>query len=847
MSHKLQKYNRLVLNKYHIYNSLFMNLPYEKMANIGTLIPILLMDSKAGFEKGKNPLEIIEEFFERHTNFKKGKEQTDFLFRVIQYIERQVVLFDAIEDAAFEEIQKLSGGQSFKDIYQASKVKNRSKKLIEKLKDFGIRIVFTAHPTQFYPPSVQRIIHDLSDAITNNSLDNVDALLQQLGKTSFLNQIKPTPYEEAKSIIYYLRNVYYDAIADLFQNIEEHISEDNFDNYRLIQLGFWPGGDRDGNPYVTAETTRKVADELRMTLMKCYYNNLKKLRRRLTFEFVEPILEDLSNRLYKNMFALESELTATEILDSLTQAKQVLVERHNSLFLKGLDNLIYKVKIFGTHFATLDIRQDARIHTKVVKGIIEKYNLSDVPFEEIPREKMIEILTQTNISVHENLFKDPIIADTIKNIKQLKTIQRHNGEQGCNRYIISNSEGIFAVLNVYGLFKFCGWKDEDIQMDIVPLFETIKGLSAAESVMNELYNLPIYAEHLKRRKQKQTIMLGFSDGTKDGGYLKANWEIFKTKETLSKVSHQNDVKVVFFDGRGGPPARGGGKTHRFYASKGKNIANNEIQLTIQGQTITSMYGTPEQFSNSCEQLILAGLSNDIFEDEKTRFSSEERALMTELGDLSFQKYQDLKHHPKFIPYLEKMSTLKYYGRANIGSRPSKRGNKVQLTLDDLRAISFVGSWSQLKQNVPGYFGIGTAILNLKEAGRMDEVKQLFQSSAFFKSLILNSMMSMTKTFFPLTAYMKEHSEFSEFWQILFDEFELSKQMMLEISGYQTLMEEEVISRESIGIRERIVLPLLTIQQYALQKIAGNSEDKAVYEKMVTRSLYGNVNASRNSA
>ena len=136
--------------------------------------------------------------------------------------------------------------------------------------------------------------------------------------------------------------------------------------------------------------------------------------------------------------------------------------------------------------------------------------------------------------------------------------------------------------------------------------------------MDTLYKLPIYAQHLKRRKQKQTIMLGFSDGTKDGGYLKANWEIFNAKERLSQVSAEHGIKVIFFDGRGGPPARGGGKTNRFYAAQGKNIANNEIQLTIQGQTVTSMYGTIEQFMHNCEQLITAGISNDIFDDVTQR-------------------------------------------------------------------------------------------------------------------------------------------------------------------------------------------------------------------------------------
>ncbi len=841
----LRKFNDLVLNKYHVYNSLFMNLPFEKMSNIGMLIPILYEESREGFSEGKNPVEIVEEFFARHTKFETEQAQIDFLFRIIQYVERQVVLFDSVEDAAFEETHETN---PFGNIYQFAKAQNQAEALLEKLQDFGIRIVFTAHPTQFYPSSIQGIIHDLQDAISKDHIYEIAPLLKQLGLTSFLNKSKPTPFDEAKSIIYYLRYVYYDAIGKLYQDIQKLLPENTpLENTELIQLGFWPGGDRDGNPFVTSETTLKVANELRMTLMKCYYNELKTLRRRLTFRKVEPILQTLSDRLYKNMFAIHSDLSSEELLSDLIKVRTFLIEEYNSLFLSDLNALITKVSIFKTHFATLDIRQDSRKHQAAIEAIFEKYNLSEKAFDSLGEEELITILTHTEISVDEASFDDELIADTIRNIKQLKTIQQLNGEQGCNRYIISNSEDIFAVLNVYALFKFCGWKDEEITFDIVPLFETIQGLSNARQIMDRLYKLEVYNNHLLRRKQKQTIMLGFSDGTKDGGYLKANWGIFNAKEQLSEVSDENGIKVVFFDGRGGPPARGGGKTARFYAAQGKKIANHEIQLTIQGQTVTSMYGTIDQFMYNCEQLITAGISNDIFDNEKNKFSSEERALMNELANTSFQKYEALKKHPKFVPYLEKMSTLKYYGKANIGSRPAKRGNKKQLTLSDLRAISFVGSWSQLKQNVPGYFGIGTAILALKNQGRIQEVVDLFHNQAFFKTLILNSMMSMTKTFFPLTAYMREHPEFGAFWNILFSEFDLSKKMMLEISGYESLMQEEQLSKTSIEIREKMVLPLLTIQQYALQKIANDDPNRAVYEKMVMRSLYGNINASRNSA
>jgi len=402
------------------------------------------------------------------------------------------------------------------------------------------------------------------------------------------------------------------------------------------------------------------------------------------------------------------------------------------------------------------------------------------------------------------------------------------------------------VLFVYGLFRWCGWKEKDIAFDIIPLFETMKGLEASQGTMQALFDIPQYRQHLGRRKDTHTMMLGFSDGTKDGGYLKANWSILKCKEDLSKVCKKNGIKAIFFDGRGGPPARGGGKTHRFYAGQTKQVANHEIQLTIQGQTITSTYGTKEQFKHNSEQLLTAGLSNNLFRKELV-ITAAQRKLIEELSELSFEKYDALKQHEKFIPYLENRSTLKYYTKANIGSRPGKRGNKEKLTLSDLRAISFVGSWSQLKQNVPGYFGLGSAFGQLKDQGRLAELKKLYAEVPFFKALMLNSMMSLAKTNFELTSYMREDPEYGEFWNILHQEYQLTKKMLLELSDLKVLMEDEEVSRESVKIRERIVLPLLVIQQNALHHIAQGSKYKELYEKIVTRSLYGNINASRNSA
>lgn len=302
------------------------------------------------------------------------------------------------------------------------------------------------------------------------------------------------------------------------------------------------------------------------------------------------------------------------------------------------------------------------------------------------------------------------------------------------------------------------------------------------------------------------------------------------------------------------PARGGGKTHQFYSSLGSTIEDKEVQLTIQGQTISSNFGTLESSQYNLEQLISSGVGNKIFVN-RNELSDADRVVMTDLAETSYQTYKNFKSHPMFLPYLERISTLKYYSKTNIGSRPSKRGNSDRLVFSDLRAIPFVGSWSQLKQNVPGFYGVGTALKKYEDAGELDKVKQLYNNSKFFKTLIENSMMSLTKSFFDLTKYMAKDEEFGEFWRIIYNEYEITKSLLLKLTGYANLMENEPTGKASIDMREAIVLPLLTIQQYALKKIqelekngvGKDNNEKKIYEKLVTRSLFGNINASRNSA
>jgi len=854
-SQGLQQFKNLVGIKFQLYNSLFTSLPFHRIEKTGIMLSLLLTICEEGYMKKQSPEQILEEFFRKHTALPGERERADVLFRFVQYVERQIVLFDALEDAAFRHVNDMSGAGTMKNLLSEIIRTNKEEELTEKLKDYSVRMVLTAHPTQFYPGPVLGIINDLSRAVIENNAGEINLYLQQLGKTPFLKKQKPTPYDEAISLIWYLENVFYHAggriISSLRETFPHVLSKEN----PVIKMGFWPGGDRDGNPFVRAETTLRVAEALRGAIIRCYYFDVRRLKRRLTFKGVDVLIAELEQKLYNNIFIpnQRTDLTKEEILEVLTQIREIIIYQHNSLFVNMVENLIGKVMIFGLHFATLDIRQDSSVHGAALAAIAAKEQLVPENYASMPVAKKMELLTKLHGQVQPSLYEDELIRDTLETVAAMKTIQALNGENGCCRYIISQCSSALNVLEVMGLLLVGGFSKDSLAVDIVPLFETVDDLREAAAVMKELYETAAYRKHLVRRGDTQTIMLGFSDGTKDGGYLMANWAIYKAKEELTRISREYEIDVVFFDGRGGPPARGGGKTHRFYASMGKNIANKQIQLTIQGQTVSSNFGTIDTAQFNIEQLLHAGISNDLLSSKEVTLQTDEEALLQALAEESYTAYTELKDHPYFLQYLNEVSPLRFYNETNIASRPTKRKSSGRLELKDLRAIPYVGAWSQLKQNVTGYYGVGKALQVLDKQGKWKEVKHLYDNSPFFKTLLDNCEMAMKKCFFPLTEHFSRHPVYGELWTLIFNEFELTQKYIFKLSGKNELMADYPVEQLSIQMRERIVLPLSTIQQYALtkfqalEKSGDNKPMKEVYERLIMRSSFGIINAARNSA
>ena len=834
-----------VIFKYQLFNGLFLSLPFEDIDEAGAVLSIFAKACEEGLQEGKTPQEIVEQFWQE-INFPEARREP-LLFKFLQFIERQIVLFDALEDAAFSKTHDLSGDGTIDNLlHQISQDQHKFNILKQTLDSYKVRIVLTAHPTQFYPNQILTIIADMGQALKNNDLDEIRNLFLQLGLTRFSNQKKPTPFDEAASLIWYLENIFYTE----FSKIQEKLPSSNIN----LELGFWPGGDRDGNPFVVADTTLKVASRLRATILRLYHKDLRLLRRKLTFDTVYEKINEIIIKVNGDQY-----LTASILIAELEEVIVLLKKNYQSLSVNLVENLIVKIRLFNFYFVKIDIRQNSAIHKQVIGDMFQEHGIHK-DYANLTDTKKIELLKAnlSRVDLLQHDYTDAMVNEVINTIKAVHSVQQSNGVNAIERYIISNTNSVASIFEVYFLITLTNNylqkaktkpKTEPICLEIVPLFETIDDLMLAPIIMETLYNDSNYKKLLKQHNNRQTIMLGFSDGTKDGGYLMANWSIYVAKKNLTILANKYEIQVVFFDGRGGPPSRGGGNTRDFYHAMGADVATKEIQLTIQGQTISSNFGAHDTAAFNLEQLFTSGLVAKIFPQQEKSITKTDEKLISLLAQECYTAYLDLRHDDMFIPYLEEITPLKYLTSTNIGSRPAKRNSDGRLHFEDLRAIPFVGAWTQMKQNILGYYGLGTGIKILikKDKAYADKLYHLYRNSLFFKTLINNSMESLAKSNFAITKHLEHDPKFGRFWSKLYNETILTQKMLLKITGHPELLEKDAINQQSIDLRERIVLPLLVIQQYALAMLRENkSDDNEMLEKLVKKSLAANINASRNS-
>ncbi len=385
-------YKNLVELNYQLYNGLFLTLPFDAVEQTGLLLPLLEEAGQAGLDAGLNPAEIIDQFFDTHRPHISEEDRLNLLFKIIQYVERQIVLVDALEDAAFSEIHQTETSNVLRKLTERV-VADRLQAQFEKLlTEFGAKVILTAHPTQFYPGPVLAIITDLVAAIQASDQTLARNLLQQLGNTPFFKKTKPTPFEEAVQLSWYLGNIFYPSIGEIIDRLDQLFEIPI--NSELLSIGFWPGGDRDGNPYVTTETTLRVARKLRAIILSCYHSDIRELKRRLSFAGVYDKLEAIEKQFHLEITnEIESCYRSIDtLLEKLDAIEKLLLEKYQGLFVDRLRSFRRKIRVFGFHFACLDIRQDSRVLARVLDAVIANNpTLLPANFEQFDSAEQISV------------------------------------------------------------------------------------------------------------------------------------------------------------------------------------------------------------------------------------------------------------------------------------------------------------------------------------------------------------------------------------------------------------------------------------------------------------------------
>ena len=868
------------MTRYRLYSGLFLGLPFERLQQSARLLPVFTEHCRRGLTRGAAPVDIVDRFF-AETPLLSGVDRHDVLFLFAQFVERQIVLFDALEDESFRQTHEFDATGSVTELIESTLREGQQARLGRLLERTATRIVLTAHPTQFYPRTVQGIITDLRRALVRRDAAGVERLLLQLGKTRFTNRTRPTPVEEATRLIDVVAEVFYDVMPTIAgRTLTAAHGRDALASHLPtqpnLQLGFWPGGDRDGNPFVTAAVTEHVARLMRCRVVDCHLGTATALARRLTFEGAHEAIQQIVARLNATRLASETHSSplalegspapysdADELLGDVLVLRKLVVDHHDGLFVEEIDDLLIKVHLFGFYLGSIDLRQSSDVLLATLREVAEQSALAgdvgSVPRSDVfggPTLADLERWMTSDVTVtEENLVRlSALSRDTLATLRLVPVIQRRNGVRGIHRMIVSHTHAATDVLIVLVLARLAGLDLESMSLDVVPLFESIEDLERSETTLAELFACQPYRDHLERHGNRQVVMMGFSDGTKDGGYVTANLAIRRAKRRLSRLGRQYGIELAFFDGRGGPPARGGGNTHRFYRSRDLGIEQWHQQLTIQGQTIGSNFGSTDLARYHVEQLFTANLENHLWpapgEDPPPAY----HAILDDLSQGAESAYRSLRNDPLLRDFLAEHSPLPLFGDLTVGSRPVARGRAGALDLSQLRAIPFVAAWSVLKMQVPGFYGLGAALEPLLIGPRESELRDLYRDSRFFRTLLDNAAMSLLKSRLDLHAHLEQGTKFAPLLIRVREETERSQRAILQLSRQPHLLANDPVTRRSIEVREQIVLPLLVIVQYAYLRYlehfrtgGSNSREANLLHKLSLKGIGSIVNATRNAA
>ncbi|MDQ0254684.1 phosphoenolpyruvate carboxylase [Evansella vedderi] len=789
---------------------------------------------------------------------------------------------------------------SIEGAVSAIKESKLPKELIQQvLDDLSIELIITAHPTEATKRTVLEIQKRISTILqqfdnpllTKKEKEYLEESLfnevTALWQTDELRHRKPTVLDEVKNGLYYFDQTLFDVLPDVHQELETQLG-DYFSNHKwkvpnFIHFGSWIGGDRDGNPNVTPEVTWETLKLQRQLALKKYDEALVDLMRRFSQstsrvfideKLIKSVEKDeaaylekgetwpVETEIYRRKFAVilkrlrnvgETEFgykKSEELLEDLELIKTV-AEKHqpSDRRLKTIRKLIRQVQLFGFHLATLDIRNHSGEHEAAISEILRVVNITE-DYASLPEWEKLGILQKALsdprplMLLHEDYSKET--QEIFKVFQMIKEAHEEFGSRSIEVYLVSMTQSSSDLLEVLllakeaGIYRLHANGEVESGIHVAPLLETIDDLVAGPEIMKTLFEMDIYRNHLNVRGNHQEIMLGYSDGSKDGGTLTANWKLYKAQQEIHEMAREFKLRLKFFHGRGGSLGRGGGPLNRSILSQPAETLGDGVKITEQGEVLSSRYLLEDIAFRNLEQAASALLEASAKAKQKqgNGLDKDWEKAMEEISKEALAKYQSLVFGDKdFLTYFKQATPLRELGALNIGSRPMSR--KGSERFEDLRAIPWVFAWTQSRQMIPAWYAAGTGLQSFasQSEDNLELLQTMYQNWPFFQVTINNLQMALMKaditTAEEYKNLVKDKKIGDRIFQDISDEYDRTKEILLKITGTENLLDHKPNIRESVHRRNPYVDPLNFLQVDLIQKMRESEEQS---EELLTEVL-----------
>ncbi len=728
-------------------------------------------------------------------------------------------------------------------------------------------------------------------------------LIDLLWQTDELRRERPEPIDEARSVIFYFDQLFDQVVPDLLDEISVQLLRLGVDlptTAHPLRFGTWVGGDRDGNPSVSPAVTtavlemqhehalrhliaaveeiaeslststriRSISSALSSSLQEDagflpdVYRRFGMMNAeepyRLKCAFIHQRLLNTRRRVEENSrhVAGQDYANADQLLDDLEIMRRSLLEHHGELLAGGIvTRLMRNVSVFGFQLATMDVREHSDKHEQALTAMFSGIGINYPGLDRLARLSLLdtELAGTRPLSAPASSF-DPDVTATIEIFATIRRSLDRFGEGVIESYIISMTRDASDVLAAAVLGRESGLVDVPshvARVGFVPLLETTDELRQAGQILDDLLTSPSYRELVRLRGDLQEVMLGYSDSNKHGGITTSQWEIYKAQRDLRDVAHRHGVVLRLFHGRGGTIGRGGGPTHEAIMAQPFGTLDGPVKITEQGEVISDKYGLPVLARRNLELTLAAVLEASVLHREPRQSESvlaEWDRTMDQISEFAFTAYRSLVDDPGLVEYFLSSTPVEELGAMNIGSRPSRRpGGFGGLT--DLRAIPWVFGWTQTRQIVPGWFGVGSGLAAARQNGLGEVVEEMYRSWSFFRTFISNVEMTLTKTdlgiaqrYVDLLVDPRLHPLFDR----IRSEYERTVTEVLRITGDEHILDGSPLLQRTLEVRDRYLDPLHYLQMSLLARSRRTGEPDPALQRALLLSVNGIATGLRNT-